>query len=69
MAIRIFFCRCDASAKNLVNLFKAFDAFKNENPNETKLVIVGNKMYWRKDLEEAYSAIVNLKTKYILQVG
>lgn len=43
--------------KNLVNLFKAFDAFKNDNPNETKLVIVGNKMYWRKDLEEAYSAM------------
>ncbi len=41
--------------KNIVNLFKAFEAFKRESNSATKLVIVGSKMYWRKDIEVAYT--------------
>jgi glycosyltransferase involved in cell wall biosynthesis len=40
--------------KNIVNLFKAFDVFKSKGNSSTKLLIVGNKMYWRKDIDDTY---------------
>lgn len=40
--------------KNLVNLFRAYDIFRNENETEVKLVVVGEKMWWTGDLKEAY---------------
>ncbi|MEI7595151.1 MAG: glycosyltransferase family 1 protein [Bacteroidota bacterium] len=40
--------------KNLINLFKAFDHFKENNKNEVKLLIVGAKQIWRKEIEDAY---------------
>ncbi len=41
--------------KNLANLFKAFDFFKNSHPEvSTKLVVVGEKMYWTDDIRVAY---------------
>jgi len=40
--------------KNLVNLFKAFDAYKTTHKTATKLLIVGNKMWWTKSIEQAY---------------
>jgi glycosyltransferase involved in cell wall biosynthesis len=43
--------------KNIVNLFRAFDAFKIQSKSLTKLVVVGNKMYWRSDIEAAYEAM------------
>ncbi len=41
--------------KNLVNLFKAFDKFRKTNNTETKLVIVGEKMWWTGKIREAYN--------------
>ncbi len=44
--------------KNLVNLFKAYDIFRRQYPDMFKLVIVGAKMYWTKDIEETYRKMV-----------
>ncbi len=43
--------------KNLGRLFKAFDAFKSTTQNNIKYVIVGEKMYWSKDIREAYESM------------
>ena len=40
--------------KNLVNLFKAFDQFKLTNKSDLKLVIVGKKMWWTSEIENAF---------------
>lgn len=40
--------------KNLVGLFEAFDVYKKRNKTQQKLVIVGNKLWWTKAIEEAY---------------
>ncbi|MBO7180865.1 MAG: glycosyltransferase family 4 protein [Bacteroidales bacterium] len=40
--------------KNLVNLFRAFDLFKNQSRSDVKLVIVGNKKWWEGEIAEAY---------------
>lgn len=41
--------------KNLVNLFKAFDLFKKSNPSDVKLLIVGAKKWWTRDIDVAYN--------------
>ena len=46
--------------KNIVNLFKAFDVFKNKEKSLTKLVVVGNKMYCVVLLDESHA--VSFKT-------
>lgn len=38
--------------KNLINLFKAFDDFKTKTKSPKKLLIVGRKMWWTKEIEE-----------------
>lgn len=43
--------------KNLINLFRAFDIFKENTASEIKLVVVGEKMYWPKDIEYAYNSM------------
>lgn len=41
--------------KNLTNLFKAFDVFRINNPSvQTRLVVVGEKMYWTDDIKNSY---------------
>ncbi|MBI9033773.1 MAG: glycosyltransferase family 4 protein [Bacteroidales bacterium] len=40
--------------KNLVNLFKAFDQFKDNTNNQIKLVIVGAKMWWTPEIKQTY---------------
>ncbi len=40
--------------KNLGNLFKAFDHFKNSDKNNTRLLIVGSKMWNNKELKTTY---------------
>lgn len=40
--------------KNLVNLFKAFDEFKEKKSSDIKLMVVGEKMWWTKEIEQAY---------------
>ncbi len=43
--------------KNLVNLFKAFDIYKKRWGKESKLLVVGNKMWWTKAIEQAYNSM------------
>ncbi len=45
--------------KNLVNLFKAFDQFKDSDQQGIKLLVVGEKMYWSKQIEEAYHKMIH----------
>lgn len=40
--------------KNLTNLFKAFDLFKKQTKSDYKLVVVGEKMYWPKNIKITY---------------
>ena len=41
--------------KNLVNLFYAFDEFKNQKPSDVKLAIVGEKKWWTKEIGKAFN--------------
>ena len=41
--------------KNLIGLFKAFDYYKKNTNNNTKLVIVGSKQWWTKPIQNAYN--------------
>jgi glycosyltransferase involved in cell wall biosynthesis len=41
--------------KNLVNLFRAFDLFKKSNPSEAKLMIVGAKKWWTREIDYAFN--------------
>ncbi|MBL4669358.1 MAG: glycosyltransferase family 4 protein [Flavobacteriales bacterium] len=43
--------------KNLVNLFKAFDQFKSQSNSDFKLVIVGRKMWWTKEIESTFNQL------------
>lgn len=45
--------------KNLVNIFKAFDQFKNQTGSKVKLVIVGNKKWWSGEIENSYLAMTH----------
>ncbi|MDR3047894.1 MAG: glycosyltransferase family 4 protein [Bacteroidales bacterium] len=40
--------------KNLDNIFKAFDLFKIEDGKNTKLIVVGDKKWWKGDIENAF---------------
>jgi glycosyltransferase involved in cell wall biosynthesis len=40
--------------KNLVNLFKAFDIFRQGHSGEVKLLIVGARKWWTKEISSAY---------------
>lgn len=43
--------------KNLTNLFKAFDIFKQKTKSDIKLVIIGNKKWWKGEIEDTYNAM------------
>jgi len=43
--------------KNLVNLFKAFNAFKLQTKSDFKLLIVGRKMWWTDEIENTYQQL------------
>ncbi|NOX45443.1 MAG: glycosyltransferase family 4 protein [Chlorobi bacterium] len=45
--------------KNLANLFKAFDAFKEPANTSGKLLIVGEKKWWTDDIKRAYGEMKN----------
>ncbi len=40
--------------KNISRLMKAFDKFKNAQPGDVKLVIVGEKYYWTSDIKHTF---------------
>lgn len=46
--------------KNLINLFLAFDTFKTKTNSPKRLLIVGRKMWWTKEIESTFN---NLKFK------
>lgn len=43
--------------KNLTNLFKAFDSFKSKTKSDVKLLIVGNKKWWKGEIEDTFNAM------------
>ena len=45
--------------KNLVNLFKAYDYFRNNNDLDVKLLIVGKKKWWTKKIRDTYEGMEN----------
>ncbi len=44
--------------KNLVNLFRAFDLFKKSNPSDVKLLIVGARKWWTRDIDLAFNRMI-----------
>lgn len=50
--------------KNLINLFVAFDNFKSESKSPLKLLIVGRKMWWTKEMEDTLNNLTH-KTEII----
>jgi len=40
--------------KNLVNLFKGFDIFKQNFPSDVKLLVVGEKKWWTAEISQAF---------------
>ncbi len=42
--------------KNLANLIKAYDGFKQSVNSNVKFLVVGSKKYWTSDLQEAYES-------------
>ena len=40
--------------KNLTNLLIAFDQFKKNDTNNTKLIVIGARVWWKDELKEAY---------------
>ncbi len=45
--------------KNLQNIFKAFDKFKEENDTDIKFVVVGEKMYWSEEIKKSYESMAH----------
>ncbi len=43
--------------KNLTNLFRAFDLFKDKTQSNVKLLIVGSKKWWKGEIEDAFNAM------------
>lgn len=40
--------------KNLINLLKAFDLFKEKSNSQVKLLIIGKKMWWSEEMENTF---------------
>ena len=45
--------------KNIVNMFKAFDEFKQVHQTNHKLLIVGEKKWWTSEIETTYKMLIN----------
>ncbi len=45
--------------KNITGLFKAFDLFVTETASENCLVVVGEKMFWNREIEKAYTSMAH----------
>lgn len=43
--------------KNLVRLFQAFDYFKEMHRTDIRLLVVGNRKYWTRDIQQAYEGM------------
>jgi len=47
--------------KNLTNLFKAFDEFKNNNNTDIKLLLVGASKWWTDDIKSTFDNMTHKK--------
>ncbi len=47
--------------KNIANLLKAFDSFKEKTQKQHKLVIVGRKMWWTEEMEVVFQSMLYQK--------
>jgi glycosyltransferase involved in cell wall biosynthesis len=52
-----FFVGTLHARKNLVNLFKAFDLFKQSDTNGIKLILAGARMWWTDEIQLAYEGM------------
>jgi len=43
--------------KNLANLFRAFDIFKKKTGSSVRLLIIGEKMWWNRDIQSSFNAM------------
>lgn len=43
--------------KNLANIFKAFDTFKDKEVSNAKLLVVGDKKWWQGEISDTYEAM------------
>ncbi|MEI8203335.1 MAG: glycosyltransferase family 1 protein [Bacteroidota bacterium] len=43
--------------KNLINLLKAFDLFRDQNETDIKLLVVGERKWWTEEMEAAFSGM------------
>lgn len=43
--------------KNLARLFQAFDYFKEQHKTDIKMLVVGNKKFWTKEIQESYEGM------------
>ncbi len=43
--------------KNLANIFRAFDRFKEHGDNPVKFVVVGDKKWWQGEIEDTYNSM------------
>lgn len=53
----LFFIGSLHPRKNLVNLFKAFDMYRDTRPTPVKLVITGARKWWTKEIETVYNSM------------
>lgn len=47
--------------KNIVRMLKAFDIYKTSNQTDTSLIIVGEKMFWNREMRIAYHSLKHKK--------
>lgn len=53
-----YFVGAISKRKNLTGIFQAFDIFKGKNlSNKTKLIVVGNKKWWKGEIEQTYMSM------------
>ncbi len=45
--------------KNIAGLFKAFDLFVRETASDTCLVVVGEKMFWSREIKKAFASMTH----------
>ncbi|MDA9261823.1 glycosyltransferase family 4 protein [Flavobacteriales bacterium] len=47
--------------KNIVNLFKSFDVFKNQTRSDVKLLMVGEKYWWNQEIKDCFDSLNSKK--------
>lgn len=50
--------------KNIINLFKSFDVFKNQTKSDVKLLMVGEKYWWNQEIKDCFDSL-NFKKEVV----